>query len=231
MRLDRLITRHTGRPNKEVLRLLAEGAVRVAGKVEHDHRREIDRFTPVTVEGNALAHEEAIHVMLHKPAGILSATKDEVHPTVMDLIGHPLGDQLHLAGRLDRASTGLLLLTNDGRWSKRITQPESGIPKTYLVTTAGDIAPETADTFAKGIYFAYEDLTTQPAQMELLSPRQARLTIHEGRYHQIKRMFHALGNRVVALHREAIGPLKLDPELAEGQWRSLTREEVGLFAG
>lgn len=231
MRLDRLITHHTGRPHKEVLRLLAEGAVEVNGEQERRNRREVDRFTPVTVKGEPLPHDAAIHVMLHKPAGILSATKDPEHKTVIELMGHPQGGELHLAGRLDRASTGLLLLTNDGRWSKRITQPESSIPKTYLVDTAEDIRDDTAQKFAEGIYFAYEDLTTQPAQLELLSPRQARLIIHEGRYHQIKRMFGALGNRVTALHREAIGPLMLDPKLAEGQWRSLTAEEIGLFAG
>jgi len=230
MRLDRLITHHTGTPHREAALLIARGMVEVAGVIEHDNRREIDRFTPVTVKGVALPHAEAIHVMLHKPVGILSATEDEVHPTVIEWMQHPQGSELHLAGRLDRASTGLLLLTNDGRWSKRVTQPESGIPKTYLVDTAEDITPETADKFAEGIYFAYEDLTTGPAQLELLSARQARLTIHEGRYHQIKRMFGAVGNRVTALHREAIGPLKLDPALAAGQWRSLTAEEVALFA-
>ena len=229
MRLDRLITRHTGKPRKEVLRLLAEGAVKVAGEIEKNTRCEVDRFTPVTVGAETLPHESAVYLMLHKPAGILSATEDTEHRTVIDLISHPRGKELHLAGRLDRASTGLLLLTNNGRWSKRITQPESGIPKTYLVTTAKDITQETTDKFAEGIYFAFEDLTTQPAQLELLSPRQARLTIHEGRYHQVKRMFGALGNRVTALHREAIGSLRLDPDLAEGEWRELTGKEVELF--
>ena len=154
MRLDRLITHHTGRPHKEVLRLLAEGVVAVDGEEERNNRREVDRFTPVSVKGELLPHEAAVHVMLHKPAGILSATKDPEHPTVIELMQHPKGEELHLAGRLDRASTGLVLLTNDGRWSKRITAPQNEIPKTYLVDTAEDITDETAQKFADGIYFA-----------------------------------------------------------------------------
>ena len=229
MRLDRLITHHTGRPQKEAMRLLREGVVAVNGEEERDNRREVDRFTPVTVKGELLPHEEALHVMLYKPAGILSATKDPEHPTVIELMQHPKGEELHLAGRLDRASTGLVLLTNDGRWSKRITAPQNEIPKTYLVDTAEDITEETATKFAEGIYFAFEDLTTRPAQLEILSPRQARLIIHEGRYHQIKRMFGAMGNRVTELHREAIGGLSLDADLAEGKWRALTKEEVAMF--
>ena len=229
MRLDRLITHHTGRPHKEVLRLLARGVVEVDGEPEHDNRREVDRFTPIRVSGDLLPHDEAIYVMLHKPAGILSATKDPEHPTVIEFMQHPRGEELHLAGRLDRASTGLVLLTNDGRWSKQITAPKSEIPKTYLVNTTEDITEETVEKFAEGIYFAFEDLTTRPAQLKILCPRQARLIIHEGRYHQIKRMFGAMGNRVCALHREAIGALKLDTELAQGEWRALTPEEVALF--
>ncbi len=229
MRLDRWITRHTGRPRKDVLKLLAQGEVEVEGEVERNHQREIDRFTEVRAAGEPLPHEEAIYLMVHKPAGILSATEDPEHRTIIDFIEHPKGDQLHLAGRLDRASTGLLLLTNNGRWSKAITQPENSIPKTYLVDTAEDITEETAGKFAEGIYFAFEDLTTLPAQLEILSPRQARLIIHEGRYHQIKRMFGAVDNRVTALHRDAIGPLRLGT-LAEGEWRELTGEEVGLFS-
>ena len=166
--------------------------------------------------------------MLHKPAGHLSATSDPEHPVVIDLIDHPLRHELHLAGRLDRASTGLLLLTNHGRWSKNLTEPGRRIPKTYLVQLRDPVAPDTAEVFAKGIYFAYEDLTVQAAGFEVLSPRQVRLTLHEGRYHQVKRMFHAIGNRVTALHRESIGTIHLDPALAPGQSRELTAREIAI---
>jgi 16S rRNA pseudouridine516 synthase len=122
----------------------------------------------------------------------------------------------------------LLLLTNDGRWSKLVTEPVEEISKVYRVTTRDEISPETADIFAAGIYFAYEDLTTRPAVLEILSGREALLTIHEGRYHQVKRMFHAVGNQVLGLHRESIGPLVLD-DLPTGKFRRLREEEVAFF--
>ena len=204
--------------------MLAAGRVTVDGQIEKDSQREVGEFTRVELDGETLQHEEPVYIMLNKPAGYLSATTDPEHPTVMELIDVP--QTLHIAGRLDRASTGLLILTNDGKWSRTLTEPKEGVPKTYLITTADPITPDTPDHFQKGIYFAYEDLTTQPADLEILSEREARLTIYEGRYHQIKRMFHAIGNRVTSLHRESIGDIILDPTLELGEHRHLTAEEI-----
>lgn len=230
MRLDRFLIRRGTHSCREVAGLLADGMVRVDGQIETSGKRDVSRFSNIELRGNILQAGQAIYLMLHKPAGYLSATSDPQHPTVMELIDHPLRDDLHLAGRLDRASTGLLLLTNDGRWSKAITGPEKDVPKVYRVTTRDVIAPETVAHFENGIYFAWEDLTTQPAQLEILSDREALLTLHEGRYHQVKRMFHAVGNRVLSLHRERIGPLLLDEELPQGKFRELTPDEVASFA-
>jgi 16S rRNA pseudouridine516 synthase len=201
----------------------------VDGTIELSGLRRINRFTRVEFDGAVLQDTPAVYLMLHKPAGYLSATIDPQHPTVMELIDHPLRDELHLAGRLDRASTGLLLLTNDGRWSRQVTEPVEEISKVYRVTTREVISPETAAIFAAGIYFAYEDLTTRPAVLEILSPQEALLTIHEGRYHQVKRMFHAVGNQVLSLHRQSIGPLRLDETLPSGTFRHLSAEEVAFF--
>ena len=201
----------------------------VDGAVEINGLRRIDRFSRVDLDLEILQEKEAVYLMLHKPGGYLSATSDPQHPTVMELIDHPLRDELHLAGRLDRASTGLLLLTNDGRWSKLVTEPAKKISKVYRVTTRDEISPETARIFAAGIYFAYEDLTTRPAVLEVLGAREALLTICEGRYHQVKRMFHAVGNQVLSLHRESIGPLVLAESLAPGEFRSLGATEVSCF--
>ncbi len=228
MRIDRFLTRRGVHSGKEVARLLADGKVMVDGVTENTGLRKIDRFSRVELDGEILQSHEAVYLMLNKPAGWLSATKDPQHPTVIELIDHPLRDKLHLAGRLDRASTGLLLLTNDGRWSKRVTEPVEEISKVYRVTTRDEISPETAAIFAAGIYFAYEDLTTRPAVLEILGDREARLSIHEGRYHQVKRMFHAVGNQVLSLHRESIGRLVLDG-LPPGAFRRLTATEVGFF--
>jgi 16S rRNA pseudouridine516 synthase len=229
MRLDKFLTRRGTHPCKEVSRLLQDGRVRVDGAVETRGLRRISRFSRIELDREILQAQDAVHLMLHKPAGYLSATTDPQHPTVMELIDHPLRDELHLAGRLDRASTGLLLLTNNGRWSKAVTEPLEEISKVYRVTTRDEIPPETAAIFAAGIYFAYEDLTTRPALLEIIAEREARLTIHEGRYHQVKRMFHAVGNQVLSLHRESIGPLVLDHSLPPGKFRPLTAAEVAFF--
>lgn len=228
MRLDRFLTRRGTHSCKEVGRLLADGRVRVDEAVETSGLRKITRFSRVELDGEVVQELEAVYLMLHKPAGYLSATTDPQHPTVIELIDHPLRGELHLAGRLDRATTGLLLLTNDGRWSKLVTEPVEEIPKVYRVATRDPILPETAATFAAGIYFAYEDLTTRSAELEILGEREALLTIHEGRYHQVKRMFHAVGNQVLGLHRESIGPLVLDG-LSPGGYRRLSAAEVAFF--
>lgn len=227
MRLDRLLRHHCRMGRREVRELLARGVVEVNGARVLDGQLEVDEFDRVVSDGVVLQSRRAIYVMLNKPAGYLSATEDDQHPTVMELLGDAFGDEaLHLAGRLDRASTGLLLLTNDGNWSRQLTLPGSEIGKVYLVETAEEITEETAKVFAGGMYFGYEDVMIGPAELEILGARQARLTIYEGKYHQVKRMFHAVGNRVTALHRERVGNIVLDPSLGEGEWRELERAEL-----
>lgn len=224
MKLSRFLYHHTSHGKNDVRRILAAGRVTVDGKVERDSQSDIGDFTQVTLDDRVLRDTSAVYLMLNKPAGYLSATVDDEHPTVMELIDAP--ETLHIAGRLDRASTGLLILTNDGKWSRRLTEPKEGVPKVYEVTTAEPISTETAMLFQQGIYFAYEDLTTQPAELQILSAQRAQITIYEGRYHQIKRMFHAVGNRITSLHRLSMGAIQLDPQLAAGQYRNLTRQEI-----
>jgi 16S rRNA pseudouridine516 synthase len=228
MRLDRFLTRHTSYSRKQIQPILAKGRVLVDGKVEKNTQCEINEFTRIMLDGEYLQNNTAVYLMLHKPAGYLSATTDPKHPTVMELIDSSA--ELHLAGRLDRATTGLLLLTNDGKWSRRITDPakdgETGIPKVYEVETSEVISTTTIQRFQQGIYFAYEDLTTQPAELEILESHRCRLTIYEGRYHQVKRMFHAVGNNVRSLHRIRIGNITLDPRLTPGEYRHLTEHEI-----
>ena len=229
MRLDRFLIRRGSHSCKDIKNRIAAGQVNVDGTPELSGLRRVTRFSHITLVGEILQNNPSVYLMLHKPAGYLSATTDPQHPTVIALIAHPQADQLHLAGRLDRASTGLLLLTNDGKWSRRVTEPDEQIAKTYRVTTRDPISCETAEIFKNGIYFAYEDLTTRPARLEIISAHEALLSIQEGRYHQVKRMFHACGNQVLSLHRESIGPLLLDSKLVPGQFRALTRAEVKLF--
>ena len=226
MRLDRFIALHTEHSQQTARLLIAAGRVRVDERVVRDGQQRIDRFTTVQLDDIVLQRHTALYLMLHKPAGYLSATCDPVHPTVMELLAEPLRQQLHLAGRLDRSTTGLLILTNDGLWSRRLTEPGRRIPKVYLVGTAEPIAEQAAARFARGIHLAREGVDTSPAQLQLLAPCQARLTIHEGRHHKVKRMFHAVGNRVTSLHRESMGTIELDPALGPGQYRALTATEI-----
>lgn len=227
MKLARIVSNQNGISRHMASQLLAAGRIWVDGSVCRDGNEDISRFREVKIDKDIIQQAEpAYYLMLHKPAGYLSATRDDQHPTVMELIEPELRPHLHIGGRLDRASTGLLILSNDGTWSRRLTEPAVKIPKVYRVTTADPISPETALRFAEGIWFEYEQLTTSPAQLEPLNDHEARVTIFEGRYHQVKRMFHAVGNRVTSLHRESMGSLVLDPELPVGGYRHLSGREI-----
>ncbi|MCF7790040.1 MAG: pseudouridine synthase [Prosthecobacter sp.] len=232
MKLDRLIASHQTMGRQAAHHAIAAQRVRVDGVLVTDGHHPVDRFTRVELDDTVLQPaERALYLMLHKPVGILSATKDDQHPTVLDLIDDPDKHTLHIAGRLDRSTSGLVLLTNDGRWSKRLMAAEEKVPKVYLVETLDPIDPNAVEAFAHGFYFHTEDITTLPAELVLLDERHARLTLDEGRYHQVKRMFHRISNRVVNLHRESIGALALPADLRPGAWRSLTPQEVLAAAG
>lgn len=227
MKLDRLLTRHRRMGRAAARRALAAGRVRVDGVVVRDRELEVDRFREVMLDQARIQEpDRARYLICHKSAGLLSATSDPVHRTVLDLIDAPEREGLHLVGRLDRASTGLILLTNDGRWSKRILSAENKVPKVYLVETAAPVMEEAVTAFAQGFWFPTENAFTLPAQLEILGERTARVTLEEGRHHQIKRMFRRVGNRVIRLHRVRIGRLDLPEDLQAGQWREMTPEEV-----
>ena len=227
MRVDRFLSNLPRFNRQQVRLLLVERRISVDGLTVSDPHHEVREFSRVCVDDEVLqAGKPARYFMLHKPQGCVSATSDPQHPTVLDLLDEPHTDELHIAGRLDFNTTGLMLITNDGQWSRRLTQPQTKLPKVYLVDTEQDIGPEYAATFAAGLYFAFEDLTTQPADLEILAPRRARLSIVEGRYHQVKRMFGHFNNKVIGLHRERMGPLALDSSLAPGQYRALTDDEI-----
>ncbi|MCF5687950.1 pseudouridine synthase [Pseudomonas sp. PA-1-3F] len=227
MRVDRFLSNLPHFNRKQVRLLLVERRVTVEGVAVSDPHHDVREFSQVCVDGEILqAGKPARYFMLHKPRGCVSATSDPQHSTVLDLLDEPDKAELHIAGRLDFNTTGLMLITNDGQWSRRLTQPQTKLPKVYQVQTEQDIGPQYAVTFAAGVYFAFEDLTTQPAELELLGPRTARLSIIEGRYHQVKRMFGHFDNKVIGLHRERMGPLVLDASLAPGQYRPLTDEEI-----
>lgn len=230
MRVDRFLSNLPRFNRQQVRLLLVERRVRIDGQTVSDPHAQVREFSRVEVDDDVLqAGRPARYFMLHKPPGCVSATRDPQHPTVLDWLDEPDKNDLHIAGRLDFNTTGLMLITNDGSWSRRLTQPQTKLPKVYYVETEQIITAEYADTFARGLYFAFEDLTTQPAELTLLGPRSARLSIVEGRYHQVKRMFGHFNNKVLRLHRERMGPLTLDAHLEPGQYRALSPEEVHLI--
>jgi 16S rRNA pseudouridine516 synthase len=227
MRLDRFLSNLPRFSRKDVRFVLVGKRIKVDGLIVSDPHHDVREFSRVECDDDVLqAGKPARYFILHKPMGCVSATIDPQHPTVLDLLDEPEKENLHIAGRLDFNTTGLMLITNDGVWSRRLTQPQTKIAKVYYVETEQVIDDDYVQKFAEGFYFAFEDLTTQPAELTLLGPRCARLSIVEGRYHQVKRMFGHFDNKVLCLHRERMGPLQLDADLAPGQYRSLTAAEI-----
>ena len=163
--------------------------------------------------------------MLHKPAGILSATADTKQPTVIGLLSPELQRQgLFPVGRLDKDTTGLLLLTNDGDFAHCVISPKKHVPKVYRAEVDGVLDAADVAAFAEGLLLA-DDLHCLPAELEILAPTVGHVTVFEGKYHQVKRMFAARGKHVIALHRESVGGLRLDPALLPGEYRELSEAE------
>jgi len=205
--------------------------VTVDGQVIKDPSLIIRTDQAVMLEDGVLSAPGPRYFMLNKPRGYVCATKDREHPVVIDLLDEPRLDKLQIAGRLDIDTTGLVLITDDGQWNHAVTSPRRECNKVYYVCTADNISPETASRFERGVMLDGEKARTKPARMELICANEARLTISEGKYHQVKRMFAAVGNHVEELHREAIGGIVLDPDLAEGEYRALSDEEIASVLG
>jgi 16S rRNA pseudouridine516 synthase len=227
MRLDKFIAQQLGVSRAISGRQIRASHVTVDGEVVRDTAFKLRPEHQVEYEGNALVQQTGPrYFMLNKPQGYVCSTDDPDHPTVLFFLDEPVAYQLHAAGRLDIDTTGLVLMTDDGQWSHRITSPRHHCEKTYLVELESPVSDDTAAQFAKGVQLHNEKDLTRPAQLEVITPTQVRLTISEGRYHQVKRMFAAVGNHVVGLHRERIGAIALDDDMAEGDYRPLTEEEI-----
>lgn len=222
-RLDRYLEQQLVISKKQIKLLLAQRQIHVDDQCCIDGQLLVNQFTRIEVAGSLLPHQNPIYIMLNKPAGIVCATVDETHETVLDLLPKDLAATpgLHIAGRLDRFSTGLVLLTNDGRWSRQLSSPDTKVAKHYRVTLQNPITEDYAPAFAEGMYFAYEDLITQPVKLVQLAEKEVDIELMEGRYHQIKRMFGRFRNPVLSLHRYRIGDYHLPTDLAVGAYRLL----------
>ena len=227
MRLDKFISHTSPLSRKLARRALLAGRVTLEGQVCKKASQSVQEWQHITLDGEPLALLQPRYLMLHKPPGYLCARQDAHHPCVIDLLPseQPKAD-LQLVGRLDKDTTGLLLLTDDGQWNHALTAPGRQCPKIYWLETAEPISPDTAPACHHGLLLEDDPRPTRPADFEQLGSHTARLTLYEGRYHQVKRMLAALGNRVTRLHRESVAGIHLDPALAPGECRALTPEEV-----
>lgn len=226
MRLDQFISTSSPLSRKEARRAIHAGRAEVNGEVWKDAGKHIPTGAKVLLDGAQLTMQGDRYLMLNKPAGVVSATRDSDHPTALDLLPAELARDLHIAGRLDADTTGLLLLTTDGKWSHRVTSPKVDCPKTYRVSLSAPVADSAIRELETGILLRNDPKPTKPAQVRVLEPRLIELTLSEGRYHQVKRMLAAVGNHVEALHRQSIGAVSLDPALEPGGYRELTEEEI-----
>lgn len=231
-RIDRYISKKLGINRRDIKLMLAQGRIEINGELVREITTIVEEFDRVLLDGKLLQAKQPTYIMMNKPIGVVSATKDKLHKTVIDLLpkallgNHEVAHDLHIVGRLDLNTSGLLLLTNDSRWSRKLMSPEEKVNKVYQVTLQNELADEYIEAFSAGMYFEFEDITTQPAELKIVSKHVAEVVLKEGKYHQIKRMFGRFRNPVLALHRSSIGNLLLDTCLVEGESRALTSDEV-----
>ncbi|VOD06668.1 ribosomal small subunit pseudouridine synthase A [Streptococcus pneumoniae] len=235
MRLDKFLVACAVGSRTEVKNLLKAGRVTVNGKKEKSAKLQIDeKIDEIRFDGQVLEYEEFVYYMMNKPKGVISATEDPKHRTVLDLLDDlARSKEVFPVGRLDINTHGLLLLTNDGQLAHVLLSPKRHVDKTYLAQVKGIMTQEDVETFAEGI--PLKDFTCKPAILELVSidteknQSQTRVTIAEGKFHQIKRMVGYCGKEVVDLQRLTMGTLVLDENLERGEWRRLTKEELEIL--
>lgn len=230
MRVDKFLSNMGYGSRKEVKILLKSKAVEVNGEIVRDPKIHVNEHDDiVSIEGDAIIYTEFIYLMMNKPQGVISATEDKHDKTVLDLLTK---SEHHFepfpVGRLDKDTEGLLLLTNDGKLAHELLSPKKHVDKTYFAHVEGVVTEEDADAFKTGV--ALDDgYVTKPAHLRILESdavSKIELTITEGKFHQVKRMFESVEKRVIYLKRLSMGPLSLDPDINLGDYRHLTAEEV-----
>lgn len=233
MRVDKLLSNVGVASRAELKKYCKQGLISVNGKVINNPGVQVDSESDdIRFNGEKIVYREFVYIMLNKPDVYISATFDKYDPIVLDLI-----DQSYLVfepfpvGRLDKDTEGLLVITNDGQLAHRVLSPKKHVPKTYYAKIQGKVTEEDILAFEKGVILddGYE---TMPSQLKILKSddmSEIELTIHEGKFHQVKRMFESVGKKVVYLKRLSMGKLKLDESLKLGEYRELTEEEVKLI--
>jgi 16S rRNA pseudouridine516 synthase len=230
LRIDRLLANMGYGTRKEVKKLLKSGVVKIDDVIVKDPKMQVNPDEQVvTVWGEEVQYKEFIYLMMNKPPGVISATEDIAQETVIDLLEEE--DKIFApfpVGRLDKDTEGLLLLTNDGQLAHQLLSPKKHVPKTYFAVIDGEVTEVDAEAFRQGVVLD-DGYVTKPAELVILKSgirSDVEVTITEGKFHQVKRMFQAVGKRVVYLKRIQMGPLSLDESLELGEYRELTDEEV-----
>ncbi len=226
IRLDKYLADMGIGSRSQVKDIIKKGKININGIVVKDSNLKVDSCKDeIYYEGNPIAYAEFEYYMLNKPAGVISASNDKKQKTVIDLIETRKRDDLFPVGRLDKDTEGLLLISNDGELSHNLLSPKKHVDKTYYVELDLPLSDEKAKEICEGVYIE-KDVKSLPAKLERIDERKVYLTIHEGKFHQVKKMFHAVGCEVTYLKRMTFGALKLDESLGIGEYRPLTEEEI-----
>lgn len=225
MRLDKFLCEMNIGTRSQVKDLIRKGQVTINGNIaKKPEEKIVEDKDLITLQGRVLTYQKFYYYMLNKPQGVVSATKDNMDKTVLDLLKTDRTD-IFPVGRLDKDTEGLLLLTNDGELAHNMLSPKKHVDKTYLVTIKRTLLPKEITALEQGVDIGDEKLTA-PARVVVSDAEHIQLTIHEGRFHQVKRMLKAVDNEVLALKRITFGGLTLDESLAPGEYRELTEQEV-----
>lgn len=234
LRIDKILSNLGYGSRAEIKRDCKHGVIEVNGKIISNPGTQVDpENDEILYSGERVEYREYIYIMMNKPDGYISATFDKRDPIVLDLIDDPsyLAFEPFPVGRLDKDTEGLLVLTNDGKLSHRVLSPKKHVPKTYYAKVEGVVSDEDIKSFEEGVVLD-DGYKTMPSQLKILRSdelSEIELTIHEGKFHQVKRMFESVGKKVVYLKRLSMGKLKLDESLGLGEYRELTDEEVKLI--
>lgn len=229
MRLDKFLCEMNIGTRSQVKDYIKHGDVTVNSSTVKKPDMKIDEHNDkIGFRGEELSFEKYVYYMLNKPAGVVSATKDNTADTVLSLIRDNTRKDIFPVGRLDKDTEGLLIITNDGELAHRLLSPKKHVDKTYLVKVSSPVSPDDAERLETGTDIG-DDKPTAPAKVKILSDEQILLTIHEGRFHQVKRMLQAVDNKVIYLKRISFGKITLDESLNPGEYRRLTEKEVELL--
>ena len=231
MRLDKYLADMNAGTRSELKRDIKKGFVTADGIIVKEPGYHVSAETEIVYKGKVISYEAEVYYMLNKPGGVITATTDPHQKTVLDIINEPARGDLFPVGRLDKDTEGLLIITNNGELAHRLLAPKKHVDKMYYARIKGRVDAEDVKAFEKGLKVS-DDFQAMPSRLEILNSAdisEVKVTVREGKFHQIKRMFHAVGKEVLYLKRLSMGGLKLDEKLRPGEYRKLTEEETELL--